>query len=130
MLLPPRSRGELPPAPGRPPARQPRRARESRSPLGVRLYFRVVNRLKTVGSRYLTRTLEASRASEKWAAGPRGSVKPVLLFFTRRTSGPGRRMESLIAHVARKERRRLTVVSVDADANIGLAEKLAVTEIP
>ena len=56
--------------------------------------------------------------------------KPVLLFFTRRTSGPARRMESLIAHVARKERARLTVVSVDADENAALAERLAVDEIP
>lgn len=56
--------------------------------------------------------------------------KPILLFFTRRTSGPARRMESLIAHVARKERRRLTVVSVDADENTELAERLAVEQIP
>jgi thioredoxin-like negative regulator of GroEL len=39
-------------------------------------------------------------------------------------------MDSLIAHIARKERRRLTVVSVDADANSDLAERLRVTEIP
>jgi thioredoxin-like negative regulator of GroEL len=56
--------------------------------------------------------------------------KPILLFFTRRTSGPARRMESLIAHIARKERQRLTVVSVDADANAELAERLEVDEIP
>ena len=56
--------------------------------------------------------------------------KPTLLFFTRRTSGPARRMESLIAHVARKERRRLTVLSVDADENAALAERLSVDEIP
>jgi thioredoxin-like negative regulator of GroEL len=58
------------------------------------------------------------------------SKKPILLFFTKRTSGPARRMESLIAHVARKERRRLTVVSVDADENSTLAERLAVEQIP
>jgi thioredoxin 2 len=56
--------------------------------------------------------------------------KPMLLFFTKRTSGPARRMESLIAHVARKERRRLTVVSVDADENAELAERLSVDQIP
>jgi thioredoxin-like negative regulator of GroEL len=56
--------------------------------------------------------------------------RPILLFFTRRTSGPARRMESLIAHVARKERARLTVVSVDADANADLAERLDVGQIP
>ena len=59
-----------------------------------------------------------------------GTGKSLLLFFTRRTSGPARRMESLIAHVARKERQRLRVVSVDADANSDLAERLDVTEIP
>jgi thioredoxin-like negative regulator of GroEL len=56
--------------------------------------------------------------------------KPILLFFTKRTSGPARRMESLIAHVARKERRRLRVVSVDADENVELAERLSVEQIP
>jgi thioredoxin-like negative regulator of GroEL len=58
------------------------------------------------------------------------ATKPILLFFTKRTSGPARRMESLIAHVARKERRRLTVLSVDADENAELVERLDVEEIP
>jgi thioredoxin-like negative regulator of GroEL len=39
-------------------------------------------------------------------------------------------MESLIAHVARKERKRLTVLSVDADKNSELAERLDVEQIP
>jgi thioredoxin-like negative regulator of GroEL len=56
--------------------------------------------------------------------------KPILLFFTQRTSGPARRMESLIAHVARKERTRLKVVSVAADENVELAERLSVEQIP
>ena len=64
------------------------------------------------------------------ASRTRRLKKPILFFFTRRTSGPARRMESLIAHVARKERRRLTVVSVDADENAALAERLSVDEIP
>ena len=59
-----------------------------------------------------------------------GTERSLLLFFTRKTSGPARRMESLIAHIARKERERLRVVSVDADANSDLAERLDVTEIP
>jgi thioredoxin len=71
------------------------------------------------------------RESRECTAGPgRRPQKPVLLFFTRRTSGPARRMESLIAHVAHKERDRLTVVSVDADRNSELAERLAVEQIP
>jgi thioredoxin-like negative regulator of GroEL len=56
--------------------------------------------------------------------------KPILLFFTTRTSGPARRMESLVAHVARKQRGRLTVVSVDADENAELADRLDVEKIP
>jgi thioredoxin 1 len=56
--------------------------------------------------------------------------KPILLFFTTRTSGPARRMESLVAHVARKQRGRLTVLSIDADENADLADRLDVEEIP
>ncbi len=54
----------------------------------------------------------------------------MLLFFERRTSGPARRMQSLVAHFARKERSRLRVVRVDADENRPLVEKLHVDEIP
>ena len=68
--------------------------------------------------------------SEVPAGREPGSKKPILLFFTRRTSGPARRMESLIAHVARKERTRLTVLSVDADEHTELAERLDVDEVP
>ena len=68
--------------------------------------------------------MEASTAQD-----PR-KRKPILLFFTKQTSGPARRMESLIAHVARKQRGRLTVVSVDADENADLVERLEVEEIP
>src|ERR687895_724368 len=55
---------------------------------------------------------------------------PRLLFFTAATSGPARRMESLLAHLARKERTRLRVSRIDVDASPDLAERLAVTEIP
>ena len=41
---------------------------------------------------------------------------PTLVFFTQATSGPARRMESLLAHVARKERERLIVRRVDAES--------------
>ena len=74
--------------------------------------------------------MEASRVPHENGKPQRRPRKPILLFFTKRTSGPARRMESLIAHVARKERGRLTVVSVDADENTTLAERLAVEEIP
>lgn len=76
--------------------------------------------------------MEASRIPEERPdeSRRRRLHKPVLLFFTKRTSGPARRMESLIAHVARKERNRLTVVSVDADENTDLVERLSVDQIP
>ena len=53
-----------------------------------------------------------------------------LLFFTTARSGPGRRMESLLAQLARKERERLRVSRVDAEESVRLAEQLGVTEIP
>jgi thioredoxin-like negative regulator of GroEL len=55
---------------------------------------------------------------------------PHLLFFTTPRSGPGRRMESLLAQLARKERGRLRVSQVDLDRIGKLAERLAVTVIP
>jgi thioredoxin 2 len=58
-----------------------------------------------------------------------GSV-PLLLFFTTPTSGPARRMESLLAHLARKERTRLRVSRIDVDASPELAERLTVTDVP
>ena len=36
-------------------------------------------------------------------------TRPLLVFFTSERSGPARRMESLLAHLARKERRRLRI---------------------
>jgi thioredoxin-like negative regulator of GroEL len=53
-----------------------------------------------------------------------------LLFFTTGRSGPGRRMESLLAQLARKERGRLRVSRVDAESSEKLAATLGVTEIP
>jgi thioredoxin-like negative regulator of GroEL len=55
---------------------------------------------------------------------------PTLVFFTQATSGPARRMESLLAHVARKERERLNVRRVDAELHPGLVRKFAVTQVP
>src|SRR5215831_5052307 len=84
-------------------------------------------------TRSTPQTSMEARSTPQTSAEPvreRRSAKPILLFFTKRTSGPARRMESLIAHIARKERRRLTVVSVDADENADLVERLAVEQIP
>lgn len=56
--------------------------------------------------------------------------RPLLVFFLNEKSGPARRMESLLAHVARKERDRLRVTRVDVDRRPDLAERFGVTEIP
>jgi thioredoxin-like negative regulator of GroEL len=55
---------------------------------------------------------------------------PALLFFTTSRSGPARRMESLLAQLARKERGRLRVLPVDAESSGALTEALGVEEIP
>jgi len=54
----------------------------------------------------------------------------LLVFFLNERSGPARRMESLIAHVARKERERLRVTRVDVDRRPDLAQRFAVTQVP
>ena len=56
--------------------------------------------------------------------------KPLLVFFTSQRSGPARRMESLLAHLARKERTRVHVMRVDVEAQPELAEKFKVDAIP
>jgi thioredoxin-like negative regulator of GroEL len=57
-------------------------------------------------------------------------VRPLLVFFTSERSGPARRMESLLAHLARKERTRLRVTRVDVEKRPDLAEKFKVTAVP
>jgi thioredoxin 1 len=54
----------------------------------------------------------------------------MLVFFTSRRSGPARRMESLIAHIARRERGTLAVKLVDVDERPDLAERFRVSEVP
>lgn len=61
---------------------------------------------------------------------PDNGSLPLLLFFTTQTSGPARRMESLLAHLARKERARLRVSRIDVGATPELAERLKVTDVP
>ena len=55
---------------------------------------------------------------------------PLLVFFSSARSGPSRRMESLVAHIARKERDRLRVIQVDIDQRTDLVEKLEVRAAP
>ncbi|HEV8251392.1 MAG TPA: thioredoxin family protein [Gaiellaceae bacterium] len=57
-------------------------------------------------------------------------ARPLLVFFTHARSGPARRMESLLAHIARKERDRLRVTKVDTDRRPDLAERFGVEEVP
>ena len=59
-----------------------------------------------------------------------GDPRPLLVFFTSARSGPARRMESLVAHIARKERDRLRVIQVDVDQRADLVEKLGVADVP
>jgi thioredoxin-like negative regulator of GroEL len=55
---------------------------------------------------------------------------PLIVFFSSARSGPSRRMESLLAHIARKERHRLRVIQVDVDQRRDLAERFAVADAP
>ena len=55
---------------------------------------------------------------------------PLLVFFASTDSGPARRMESLVAHLARKERTRLRVTQVDVDERPELAEHFRVRTVP
>jgi thioredoxin len=56
--------------------------------------------------------------------------QPQLVFFTSQRSGPARRMESLLAHIARKERDNLRVRRVDVDEHPDLAERFGIDEVP
>jgi thioredoxin-like negative regulator of GroEL len=59
-----------------------------------------------------------------------GTTKPLLVFFTSRKSGPARRMDSTLAHLARKERHRLRVARVDVDEHPELAQRFRVEDVP
>lgn len=54
----------------------------------------------------------------------------LVLLVTRRTSGVGRRMESVLARLQVRERDRVRVARVDADARPDLVRRLGVQEIP
>ena len=57
-------------------------------------------------------------------------ARPSLVFFRSARSGPARRMESLIAHVERKERARIRIRRVDVGERPDLAERFCVVEVP
>ena len=54
----------------------------------------------------------------------------LLVFFCSQSSGPARRMESLLAHLARKERTRLRIMRVDVERQPELAKRFQVAAIP
>ena len=54
----------------------------------------------------------------------------MLIFFSSRRSGPARRMESLLAHIARKEREHLAVKKVDVDERPDVAARFRVAVAP
>ena len=56
--------------------------------------------------------------------------KPLLVFFTSERSGPARRMERLLAHLARKDRTRVRVMRVEVESQPELAEKFRVVDVP
>ena len=57
-------------------------------------------------------------------------AKPLLVFFWSERSGPARRMESLLAHLARRERTRLRVIRVDVEQQLDLVERFKVVDVP
>jgi thioredoxin-like negative regulator of GroEL len=57
-------------------------------------------------------------------------ARPLLVFFSSARSGPSRRMESLVAHIARKDRDRRRGIQVDVDQRADLVEKLSVMHVP
>ena len=56
--------------------------------------------------------------------------KPLLVFFTSERSGPARRMESLLAQLARKERTRVRIMRVEVEKQPELAERFRVEAVP
>jgi thioredoxin-like negative regulator of GroEL len=56
--------------------------------------------------------------------------RSLLVFFSALRSGPARRMESLLAQLARKERHRLSVQNVDVEEQPEIAERFKVRKVP
>ena len=54
----------------------------------------------------------------------------LLVFFSTLRSGPARRMDSLLAQLARKERKSLSVTRVDVEERPELAKRFKVREVP
>jgi thioredoxin-like negative regulator of GroEL len=64
-------------------------------------------------------------------AAPAGDrSQPALVFLSQRSSGPSRRMESLVAWVKVTQKKRLRVIDVDADSNPQVVDQLHVGTVP
>ena len=59
-----------------------------------------------------------------------GRRRNLLVFFSALHSGPARRMESLLAHLERKERHRLSVKRVDVEQEPELAKRFRIRSVP
>ena len=59
-----------------------------------------------------------------------GRRRNLLVFFSALHSGPARRMESLLAHLERKERHRLSVKRVDVEQEPELARRFRIRSVP
>lgn len=57
-------------------------------------------------------------------------ARSLLVFFSCSRSGPSRRMESLLAHIARKERHRVRVIQLDVERHADLAARLRIEAAP
>jgi thioredoxin-like negative regulator of GroEL len=72
----------------------------------------------------------SSRAERSDAPGRSTEERPLLLFFTERTSGPCRRMQSLIAWLSVTRKDRLRVAEIDVEANPSLVQRLGIARTP
>ena len=68
-------------------------------------------------------TVTAGAACPLWGAGDSDKLPLSRVLHSSQRSGPARRMESLLAHIARKERDRVRVSKVDVDDRPDLAER-------
>ena len=71
-----------------------------------------------------------TRQNEEETPTVTNDARPLLVFFTSAKSGPARRMESLLAHLARKERQRLRTTKIDVEARPDLADTFKVDAVP
>jgi thioredoxin-like negative regulator of GroEL len=64
------------------------------------------------------------------AGGSGRDRRNLLVFFSELRSGPARRMDSLLAQLARRERHRLKVARVDVEEQPELAKRFKVRKVP